>query len=227
MLIDLGRRESIAGLRYGIPGMRVGGAREIVISPHLAYGEVGIPGRIPANALLRCEVELLEIRKTDALLPQDWLPGKILILRRSQDANDQRPGWTFTVHEGGNSCLSFLQEVLVLGKQKGQVRLSQVPIPLRAEESLGLIRQAMNFQKQAPEECISWDSGFIDMQKGGAVIKDSRDGTRCMVIHVLESGKDVCLIGVHEDSLEFLGCELYRTIEWLIEPYICNNPGSF
>jgi FKBP-type peptidyl-prolyl cis-trans isomerase len=48
MVIDLGRRESIAGLRYGIPGMRVGGTREIVISPHLAYGEVGIPGRIPA-----------------------------------------------------------------------------------------------------------------------------------------------------------------------------------
>src|SRR6185312_9039480 len=44
-LIDLGRRESIAGLRYGIPGMRVGGTREIVISPDLAYGEVGIPGK--------------------------------------------------------------------------------------------------------------------------------------------------------------------------------------
>jgi FKBP-type peptidyl-prolyl cis-trans isomerase len=56
MVIDLGRRESIAGLRYGIPGMRVGGTREIVISPHLAYRAAGIPGRIPANALLRCEV---------------------------------------------------------------------------------------------------------------------------------------------------------------------------
>jgi hypothetical protein len=224
MLIDLGRRESIAGLRYGIPGMRVGGTREIVISPHLAYGEVGIPGRIPANALLRCEVELLEIREHSALLPQDWLPGKILMLRRCQDANDQRPGWTFTVHEGGNSWLSFPQKFG--GRQQGQVRLSQVPIPLKAEESAGLIRQAMDLQKQMPEDCVGWDSGFIDMQKGGAVIKDSRDGTRCMVIHVLEGGKNVYLIGVHEDSLEFLDCEFYRTIERLIEPYLFNNPAS-
>jgi len=223
MLIDLGRRGSIAGLRYGIPGMRVGGTREIVISPHLAYGEVGIPGRIPANALVRCEVELLEIREHHALLPQDWLPGKILMLRRCQDANDQQTGWTFTVHEGGNSRLSFLQKVRA--KQQGQVRLSEVPIPLRAEESAGLIRQAMDLQKQMPEDCVGWDSGFIDMQSGG-VIKDSRDGTRCMVIHVLENGKDVCLIGVHEDSLEFLDCEFYRTIERLIEPCLRNNPAS-
>src|ERR1700683_306270 len=52
-VIDLGRRECIAGLRYGIPGMRVGGLRQILIPPRLAYGEAGIPGRIPANAMLR------------------------------------------------------------------------------------------------------------------------------------------------------------------------------
>jgi FKBP-type peptidyl-prolyl cis-trans isomerase len=129
MVIDLGRRESIAGLRYGIPGMRVGGTREIVISPHLAYGEVGIPGRIPANALLRCEVELLEIREHSALLPQDWLPGKILMLRRCQDANDQQPGWTLTVHEGGNSWLSFF------ANSSGQARGTSVPAP--GSDSIG------------------------------------------------------------------------------------------
>jgi hypothetical protein len=64
------------------------------------------------------------------------------------------------------------------------------------------------------------------MQKGGAIIKDSRDGARCMVIHVLESGRDVCLIGVHEDSLEFLDCAFYRTIERLIRPYLGSDPAS-
>ena len=68
LLIALWRRDCVAGLLKGIPGMRVGGLRQIVISPHLAYGETGIPGRIPANALLRCEVELVAIREHTALL---------------------------------------------------------------------------------------------------------------------------------------------------------------
>jgi hypothetical protein len=223
MVIDLGGRESIAGLRYGIPGMRVGGTREIVISSHLAYGEVGIPGRVPANALLRCEVELLEIREHSALLPQDWLPGKILMLRRCQDANDQQPGWTFTVNEDGNSSLSFLQKVQ--GKQQGQARLSQVPIPLEAEESASLIRQAMDLPKQIPEECVGWNSGFIDTQKGGLTIKDNRDGARCLVVHVLECGKNVCLFGVHEDSPKLLDSGFYKSIERLIRPRLSPDPS--
>src|SRR5215469_4020920 len=90
MVIDLGRRECIAGLRYGILGMRVGGTREITTSPHLAYGEAGKPGKIPANALLRCRVELIEIRQHSALLPQDYLPGKVLMLSRGRGANAQQ-----------------------------------------------------------------------------------------------------------------------------------------
>jgi FKBP-type peptidyl-prolyl cis-trans isomerase FkpA len=59
--IDLRRRESIAGLRYGIEGMRVGCRRRITVGPHLAYGEAGVPGRIPPNAVLIFEVELLAV----------------------------------------------------------------------------------------------------------------------------------------------------------------------
>ena len=60
--IDLSRRETIAGLRYGIVGMRVGGVRRITVSPHLAYGDRGVPGLIPPNAVLIFEVELLDAR---------------------------------------------------------------------------------------------------------------------------------------------------------------------
>jgi hypothetical protein len=220
-VIDLERRECVAGLRYGIPGMRVGGIREIVIGPHLAYGEAGILGRIPSNALLRCEVELLEIRKHSALLPQDWLPGKILMFRRCEDTNGQQPGWTFSVHEGGNSWLSFSQTIP--DDKQRQVRLNQIPILLEAKKSTGLIRQAMELPKQISDGCVDWNSGFIDMQKGGAVTKDSRNGARCTVVQVLENGINVLLVGMHEDNSEFLRSAFYGTIERLIRPHVYSD----
>jgi peptidylprolyl isomerase len=60
--VYLGRREVIAGLERGLRGMRVGGRRRLVISPHLAYGKRGVPGIIPPNAVLILEVELLDVQ---------------------------------------------------------------------------------------------------------------------------------------------------------------------
>jgi FKBP-type peptidyl-prolyl cis-trans isomerase len=57
----VGGRDVIAGLEYGVEGMRVGGRRKIRISPHLAYGAQAVPGIVPANAVLTFEVELLSI----------------------------------------------------------------------------------------------------------------------------------------------------------------------
>lgn len=52
----------IAGWRQGIPGMRVGGLRRLVIPPELAYGSsTPDPTRLPPNATLLFEVELLSI----------------------------------------------------------------------------------------------------------------------------------------------------------------------
>lgn len=62
---DLSRREVIAGLRYGVEGMRVGGLRRLTVSPHLAYGGAGVPGVIPPDAVLVFEVELIDVRPSD------------------------------------------------------------------------------------------------------------------------------------------------------------------
>jgi FKBP-type peptidyl-prolyl cis-trans isomerase len=61
--IDLKRRDVVAGLRYGIEGMRVGGFRRLVVPPRLAYGDKGVPAcGVPPNAMLTCSVELLQIK---------------------------------------------------------------------------------------------------------------------------------------------------------------------
>jgi len=54
------RRSLVSGLFYGVEGMRVGGTRRLEMAPHLGYGENGVPGVIPANAVLTAEVTILE-----------------------------------------------------------------------------------------------------------------------------------------------------------------------
>ena len=60
--VDVHRGRLIAGLFYGMQGMHVGGTRTLRIAPHLAFGEQGVPGVIPANALLTIEVTVLSER---------------------------------------------------------------------------------------------------------------------------------------------------------------------
>jgi FKBP-type peptidyl-prolyl cis-trans isomerase len=51
----------IPGWVKGIPGMRVGGRRELIIPPSLAYGKRGSPPTIPPNSALVFVVDLLSV----------------------------------------------------------------------------------------------------------------------------------------------------------------------
>ena len=51
----------VAGVREGLTTMYEGGKRILYIPPELAFGDTGVPGRIPPNATLIFEIELLSI----------------------------------------------------------------------------------------------------------------------------------------------------------------------
>jgi hypothetical protein len=51
----------VKGFERGCIGMRVGGKRRLHIPPHLGYGARGAPPRIPPDATLVFDIEMIEI----------------------------------------------------------------------------------------------------------------------------------------------------------------------
>ena len=61
--IDLTNGSVMSGWVTGIRGERVGGRRELIIPPSLAYGSAGNPPNVPPNATLIFDIDLLAVTR--------------------------------------------------------------------------------------------------------------------------------------------------------------------
>ncbi|MBT4890180.1 MAG: peptidylprolyl isomerase [Rhodospirillales bacterium] len=91
----LGSGQVIRGWDKGVEGMKVGGKRDLIIPPKLAYGSNGAGGVIPPDATLKFEVELVFVdppayQNVDVVKLKEMLADgvKIVDLRRQDEWDD-------------------------------------------------------------------------------------------------------------------------------------------
>ncbi|MBL6928116.1 MAG: FKBP-type peptidyl-prolyl cis-trans isomerase [Rhodospirillales bacterium] len=104
----LGEGRVIQGWDKGVEGMKVGGKRELIIPPELAYGPNGT-GPIPGNATLRFEVELLAVSSPPKVTNIDNETLKIMRDEGFKIVDIRRPDeWASTgIIEGSKMLTAF------------------------------------------------------------------------------------------------------------------------
>ena len=215
--IDLGKRECIAGIRYGIEGMRVGGHREITISPHLAYGRDGVPGKVPPDATLRCEIELLEVREPGVVKPEDYPPGRQLIVGWLGDLEHGVAKWQFGLHDDGR-CGAMVW-VPVPGLKWRHSRPKNVEQHMTADRATTLVQTMIDLPERFPGECLSTDEVCVDHSgHNGGVHRVRKTDVLCYAITVWERGQTTHSYYLAETSPAWQESELCGVVEMLIAP---------
>jgi len=186
--IYLKRQWCIDGLMRGIEGMRVGGARSIVVSPHLAYGAQGVPGKVPPNALLRCEVELLDVRELRDFRPEDFPPGRHVTVFHPGEAARNLPRWQFGLSEDGRCGVGLYFPIP--GMTWRHTRRRESSTQLEPSLVAAVLNDAVNLPIRFPEECLSTDELWADSSEpANSITRDRASDTLCLTIDVWERGQ--------------------------------------
>lgn len=215
MHLELKKRDCIAGLRYGIVGMRVGGRREIVVSPHLGYGAEGLKGEIPPNAVLRFEVELLEARKSGEIKPKDYPCGKHLYFFWPGEANCNRARIQFGLEEDGR-CGATLT-IPRPGLTWRYAKIESVQDKLDISEAEKIFEEIFTLQKKHPEACLNNDALWADSsEKANSITRESRTNIVCVTLGIQEQRTWQCHYSLCENDPLLLQSKLYSVVKNLV-----------
>jgi peptidylprolyl isomerase len=145
--IRTGRKKVLPAWDVGLPGMREGGVRQLVVPPALGFGPRGIPGRVPPGSTVTYEFELLDvIAIPDA--PSD-VPADAFVDRHGIAAADLVVGDGAPLQDGRNAVVDYVTWV------RGGERIDT------------------SYDRQAPfsfrygQGSLAWEAGLDGMAVGG------------------------------------------------------------
>jgi hypothetical protein len=222
-VLDLAKRHSIPGLSQGIEGMKGGGKRELIVSPHLAYGATGIPGKVPPNAVVRFEVELLEVREPGAPAPELYPPGKQLLVFHPGEQVRNLARWQFAVREG-QSVAGVAITHPVAGATWRYARTKGFELTLAEEQVEEVFKSVQSTLANHPTQCLRNEQMWADAsEKANNVTRDQKTNTLCVTVYIYERGVPVLDFGLPENSPVLLNSRFYKIIFSVIEPLLAGS----
>jgi hypothetical protein len=207
--INLARRDVIAGIRYGIEGMRAGGRRIFLIRSHLAYGAKGVPGKIPPHTNLRCEVQLLEVGNPNEMMLKPYpLPGKRMIVFQSGELARSIARWQFTLTEDGRCNITVTMPIPGLKWRHSRPKYLASSIDPTSASSI--LNCANGFPNRFPKECVPKTySGGGD----SGIYIDEYGETLSVRISVFDGNELISNYDVAEDNRIWRSSELFKIID--------------
>lgn len=226
VVMDLSKRDQVAGIRKGIEGMRVGGKRELIVSPHLAYGKEGVPGSIPPNAVVRFEVELLDVCDQSAP-PTCAPPGRQLLVFRPGEAARNMARWQFGVREspGEKTVAGVYITWPVPGATWRHALGKSYELSIEASLAKELFNGVEETFKEHPEACLENNQMWADAsEKANSITRDHAD-VLCLTVGIWDGGRSVLYYGLPETSPVLLNSKFYQIISTAVAPYLANVPN--
>lgn len=210
-VIYLKSRDFIPGLLQGIIGMHEGGERNLKISPHLAFGEKGIPDKIPPNALLFCKVKLLQIVDKSFNLPSPFERRRQIVISQRGEASNNKPRWTFGIINDGEYGLTVNHPIPGMTWRHTRNRILKGFFT--KDEMDRFFKEIKDFPDQYPNEIVEYDNVWADMsEKAGNTPRERHSNILCLNILLHENEKPTSSYYVTEDNEMFANLTLCRHI---------------